>query len=237
MDQAIRPFPVRQRCLKTEGALRQAILDDGLHPDLPEGAACLLVGEHILQRDHAPGQFGDCSLSNIDRGEALIKLRQIVGGPAPGFLHACAKMVADAVEPFIQSARKLLLPQRRDFRHLRQAAFQLHKLGFGGAGLTGAQPLLLCPQRALTNREYNQQDEGKDREASEHRQQGQRVILDPHPLRVGQIHHAPPPGGSVADSFRRTNPEHRAFRAGGCAKTPDRAQPFPLTGAAMAKNG
>ena len=52
MQQAVGTLAVGERGLEGEGALWQAVLDDGLHAHLTEGAARLLVGEDLLQADH-----------------------------------------------------------------------------------------------------------------------------------------------------------------------------------------
>ena len=60
---------------KLKAPVRQAVLDDGLHAQLAEGAALLLVGEDVLQGDDARGQLGDVALGGVDHGEPLIAAR------------------------------------------------------------------------------------------------------------------------------------------------------------------
>ena len=74
MQQAVGPLAVRQRRLEAVGALGQAVLDDGLHAHLAEGAARLLVGEDLLQRDHLGGKLGQVPLRRVDDGQPLVKL-------------------------------------------------------------------------------------------------------------------------------------------------------------------
>ena len=74
MQQAVGPLAVRERRLEGVGALGQAVLDDGLHAHLAEGAARLLVGEDLLKRDHVGGKLGQVLLRRVDHGEPLVEL-------------------------------------------------------------------------------------------------------------------------------------------------------------------
>ena len=73
---AIRPLVVRKRELEFEGALRHAVLDDRLHPRLAEGAARLLVGEHVAQGRDLRGQVGEVLVRAVDDAEPLVQLAQ-----------------------------------------------------------------------------------------------------------------------------------------------------------------
>ena len=53
--------------------LGQTILDDGLHANLAEGAARLLIGQDLLQADHIAGKFGQILLGRIDDRKALVE--------------------------------------------------------------------------------------------------------------------------------------------------------------------
>ena len=58
----------------------QAVADDRFHAALAIGAAGLLVGENILERDHLARQRGEILLRRVDDRETLVQLRQRLAG-------------------------------------------------------------------------------------------------------------------------------------------------------------
>ena len=70
---------------KVKAPFGQAVLDDGFHAHLAEGAARLLVGQDLLQADHVGGELGQVLLCRVDDGEPLMQLGDGVGGLARGF--------------------------------------------------------------------------------------------------------------------------------------------------------
>ena len=53
------------------------------------------------------------------------------------------------------------------------------------------QALLARPEPALPDRQRDQNDKRQDRRRSKDGQQGKRIVLQPQPLRIYKIHHAP----------------------------------------------
>ena len=64
---AIGPHSVAERELKIIAAFRQTILNDDLHPALPESTALLLACKDRLQRGHLGRKVGDVFLRRVDR--------------------------------------------------------------------------------------------------------------------------------------------------------------------------
>ena len=71
---AIRPLTVGERVLERIGVFGQPVGHDRFHTALAEGAARLLVGEHVLERDHMRGKFGDARLGGVDDSQPFIEL-------------------------------------------------------------------------------------------------------------------------------------------------------------------
>ena len=92
-DEAVGPLAVRERRLEAVGVARQGVLDDGFHAQLAEGAALLLVGQDVLQRDDARRKLGDVALGACrSRRDAHCSLRQIFRGLARGLLQIDAEI-------------------------------------------------------------------------------------------------------------------------------------------------
>ncbi len=108
-DRAIRPRLVRQRVLKFIGALRQHVGDDRFQLALAEGAARLLVGEHVLQRSHLRGQIGDVLLRAVDHRQPRMQLLQVIGGVLGRGLHRLAEVLRHRVEPRVHGLLQLRL--------------------------------------------------------------------------------------------------------------------------------
>ena len=75
-DHAVRPGVVGQGVLERIERLGQRVLDDGLHARLAEGAAGLLVAEHVAQRDDLAGQFREVLLGMVEHRDALVEALQ-----------------------------------------------------------------------------------------------------------------------------------------------------------------
>jgi hypothetical protein len=106
-DHAVRPRIVRQRVLEREQPLGQAVGDDGFHAGLAEGAARLLVAEHVAQRHDMARQLGQVLLGVIQHRNALIEALQPLHGLPRGLVHGMADPGRDRVEPFREHAGKL----------------------------------------------------------------------------------------------------------------------------------
>ena len=122
---AVRPRAVRQRELEFVGALRQPVLDDRLHARLAEGAARLLVGEHLAQRGDLGGEVGEILLRGVDDREPLVELVQALHGLLGGGRHRLVEPAGDRGEAFRNHARKLGLPAAQGLAHRAQAADRL----------------------------------------------------------------------------------------------------------------
>jgi hypothetical protein len=104
---AIGPAAVRERELELVTAFRQPVADDELHAALPERAALLLVGEHVLQRGHLRGQIGNVLLRAVDHREALAELLQAFGGSLARGGHRLVEMMRHRVETLVDRALQL----------------------------------------------------------------------------------------------------------------------------------
>ena len=87
VDAAVGSGIIGQRELEFIGALRQAVGNDRLHAPLAEGAAALLVVEHLLQRRHRGRQIGDVLLRRVDHRQPREQLLEVVGGVLGRGLH------------------------------------------------------------------------------------------------------------------------------------------------------
>jgi hypothetical protein len=114
---AVGPRAVGQGCLEREGAGRELIADDRLHPPLPIGAAGLLVGQDVLEPDDLAGEARQVLLSRIDDGEPLVELRQILGLVAGGGLKPLPDPVLQPVDPFRDHAYEVALSGTEDLGH------------------------------------------------------------------------------------------------------------------------
>ena len=79
-DDAIGPGAVGKRELEVVGARRQAVAHDRLHPSLSEGAARLLVGENVLERNHLARHVAEPRLRGVDDGEPFVELAEALAG-------------------------------------------------------------------------------------------------------------------------------------------------------------
>ena len=141
VDAAIRPRIVRQRELEFIGALRQPVGDDGFHAALAEGAAALLVVEHLLQRRHGRGQIGDVLLRRVDHRQPRMQLLQMVGGVLGRGLHRLADVLRHRVEPRIHGLLQLRVRVLQPAAHGIEPGVELGQalLGRGSARAARAQ--------------------------------------------------------------------------------------------------
>ena len=79
-NDAIGPRLVGERELELVGADGQAVAHDRLHPPLAEGAARLLVGQNVLQRNDFLGHAGHARLRGVDDGEPFVELVEVRAG-------------------------------------------------------------------------------------------------------------------------------------------------------------
>ena len=85
--------------LELVGADGQAVAHDRLHPPLAEGAARLLVGENVLQRNDFLGHAGHARLRGVDHREPLVELVEVGAGRLRMAFEPGAEPRADVVEP------------------------------------------------------------------------------------------------------------------------------------------
>ena len=114
---AVRPGLVGECPLKFIAILRQTVLNNHLHPRLPEGAARLLVGKHALQARHLGGEVGDVLLRVVDEREPRVQLLQMLGGVLGRRAHRVAQPGGDRVEPFMHRVLQLRLCPGEQFAH------------------------------------------------------------------------------------------------------------------------
>ena len=151
-DHAVRPRAVGERELELVAALGQAVLDDRFHARLTEGAAHLLVGEHVAQRGDLLRQVGDVLLRAVDDREPLVQLLQALDRLLGGVRHRLADPARHGVEPLVDEPRELGLPRRQHFAHGLHPAGGLgldpRHLGDAGLKLLGAHRLPVGIARA-----------------------------------------------------------------------------------------
>ena len=91
MDQAIGALLVGKRGLQSIGVRWQRLGHDIIQLDLAKCAACLFVGQDVLQAQYIAGEFGDIVLRPVDGGKAFLKLGQRGGRlfrrAVQGFFH------------------------------------------------------------------------------------------------------------------------------------------------------
>ena len=188
MQQAIRPLAVRERRLERVGAPGQAVLDDCLHAQLPEGAPRLLVGEDFLQADHVVGKLGQVPLRGVDDGEPLVEFGDRLMGLARGLVEVGTDALGHAVEPLVDGARDVALARDADLGEALQTPFQLGKLG----GLH----FRLAPSPAHMHEERNgEHDERKNGEPPERKKRKHGVDgdapdpygLQDHPAKIDRF--------------------------------------------------
>jgi hypothetical protein len=185
---AVRPLSGRERELEFVSSLRHAVLDDRLHPRLAEGAARLLVGEHVAQGRHLRGQVGEVLVGVVDDAEPLVQHAQTVHGVARGLFHRLADTVADRVQPLVDGARHLGLTagQRLGHRvdpaggfalraqHFAQALFQ-----FVGPDRLRHRQFRAAPARSRNHDgDRQQQDKGERAEADQRVNRANRPVAD-----------------------------------------------------------
>ena len=159
--------------------LRQAVLDDRLHAALPEGAARLLVGQHLAQRADLGGEIGDVALRAVDDGKPLVELLQVLDRVLRTRLHRLPDAVRHAVEPLGDGARErgLAAGQRFAERLQPSAGFGLDtgELGHALLGLVGTQVLPrrldAAGARAARELDGDREQDGKQ----DQRKRGRRV--------------------------------------------------------------
>ena len=130
-DHAVRPGVVGQRVLEGIERLRQRVLDDGLHARLAEGAARLLVAQHVAQRDDLVRQLGEVLLGVVEHGDALVEALQPRHRLPRGLVHGVADPGRHRVEPLGDDARELGLPSAEPLAERLQPA--------GGLGLDAGE--------------------------------------------------------------------------------------------------
>ena len=114
-DHAVRPGVVGQGVLERIERLGQGVLDDGLHAGLAEGAAGLLVAEHVAQRDDLPGQLREVLLGVVEHGNALVEALQPRYRLTSGLVHGMADPGRDGVEPLRHHPGELGLASAQAF--------------------------------------------------------------------------------------------------------------------------
>ena len=113
---------VRQRVLKREQILGQAVGNNHFHARLAEGAACLLVAEHIAQGGDLPRQVGEVLLGMVDHGDALMQALEALHGLAGGLVHGVAESHRDRIEPLRHHAGELRLAAAQTLPQSLEAA-------------------------------------------------------------------------------------------------------------------
>ena len=98
LDRAIGPRAVGQRGLKFIDADRERIGDDGFHAALAEGAARLLVGQHLLQRNDMSRQRGDVLLRFVDDGQPRLDAAQRLGGLVGVLFERTSQLLRQRIE-------------------------------------------------------------------------------------------------------------------------------------------
>ena len=121
-------LPFESVGLERVGALGQAVLDDGFHAQLAEGAPRLLVGEDLLQAHHVVGKIGQVLLRGVDDGEPLVELGDQFMGLARGLVEVGADPLRHAVEPLVDGAGDVALARHADLGEALEPPFQLGEL-------------------------------------------------------------------------------------------------------------
>ena len=78
-----------------------------------------------MQRRHLRGEVGDVLLRAVDHREALVQLRQIVGGLLRGRLHRLAEPVRHGVEPLVHRVLQFGLLGVQHLAHRQHLAGRL----------------------------------------------------------------------------------------------------------------
>ncbi len=116
-DRAIGPPAVRERRLEAVGPRRQRVADDRLHPPLAERPARLLVGEHVLQRQHLPREVGEALLRGVDHGKPFVELRQVLDRLLHVLLQAVSHTRLQRVEALCEQAHEVGLARAEHLVH------------------------------------------------------------------------------------------------------------------------
>ena len=131
VDDAVGPGAVGERGLESEGALGQRVAHDGFHAALAEGAARLLVGQHVLQGEHLAGEVGEVLLRGVDDGEALVQLGEMVDR-VPGRREPMPDPALQAVQPLGEQAHEIGLARAE---HLADGLHPAGHLGLDAGDL------------------------------------------------------------------------------------------------------
>ncbi len=115
-------LPFAERVLERVGVLGEPIGHDRFHAALAEGAARLLVGEHVLERDHVRGKLGDARLGRVDDGQPLVELAKGLRGGACGSRYALAESMRHGIQPFVYGMSKIGLAACKYFGKRLHAA-------------------------------------------------------------------------------------------------------------------
>ncbi|MFK4489895.1 hypothetical protein ABIA45_004973 [Bradyrhizobium sp. USDA 336] len=162
---------------KLVGALGQTVLDDRLHPRLAEGAARLLVGEHVAQSGHLRGEVGEVLVRVVDDAEPFMQRAQALHGVAGRMFHGLADPMRHRIKPLVDRPRHLGLASRERLGHgvnpPRGLALGAQHLGEALLELVGPDRVRhgefrATPPRARDHdRNHNQQDEDERTEADQ----------------------------------------------------------------------
>jgi hypothetical protein len=134
-DHAIRPLAIGERRLELVGGGRQRVAHDRLHAALAEGAARLLVGEDVLERQHLARETGQVLLRRVDHGEALVELRQVLDRLLHVLLEVVPHAVLQAVEALGDQPNEISLARAEDLADRLHAAGHLGLLAGDGRHL------------------------------------------------------------------------------------------------------
>ena len=209
MDQAIGPPPVRQRRLHRIGIGRHRLADDVVQLNFPEGAACLLVRQNVLQGQDVTRQLFDIRLRLVDRLKPLLKIAQRPGGARRRPLKAFGHALGHFRQPLLHQVQDLGLRHRLRLGHMGQATGKLllpvrqglHPLAklaevigqwFGHAGRPrgGAH--------GQDDKNEKRQDQRRAAEDGKHQRVAQRIALSV------DRDHVRPKSRSMSDSFSST---------------------------------
>ncbi len=183
INDAVGPAVVLQRVLEGVGVLGQAVGDDRLHAPLAEGAARLLVGEHILERDHVGGELGEPRLCGVHHGKALVQLAEAFLGRARGVGDAVAETLGDLLQALAHRPCQIRVAAAQHFGERLHAAgaFRLHAQHLGDARFEiGGAARLLVGFAGARARRAPHPDRDEDEEDDGERGETKHKLAGPH---------------------------------------------------------